>query len=65
MLCHSGREVPDADITIAASADESIAVRDHSPDTHDVSLQTSQMASFTIENMNLCVVERNDDIFIG
>ena len=62
MLCHACGEVPDPYVSIAATRHKGTLVRNHSPHTHDMALQTPQMSTFCIKNVDLGVIKRNDDI---
>jgi hypothetical protein len=65
MLRHAGCKIPYSDISVATSTDESITIRNHSPDTHDMTLQTALMAAFSVKDVNLCIVKRDNNVFVG
>lgn len=56
--------IPDSHIPVTAARDKGIAPRHHSPDTHDMALQTSQMPTLGVKNVNLCVVKGHNNILV-
>lgn len=59
------RHIPDSNVSIASSRHQNMTPRHHGPYTHDMTLQTSQMPPRGVEDVNFCVVESDDDVFVG
>ena len=57
-----GQQIPDADVTIASAADENVAAGHHGPDAHGVADQRALMVAVGVEDVDLGVVERDDDV---
>ena len=54
--------VPDSDLAVAASADKSIIPWHHSPHSHNMSLQRLLVATISVEDMNLGVIQSHNNI---
>jgi hypothetical protein len=57
--------VPNSNITVTASTDKRVFPRYHCPYAHHVAGQGLLVAAISIKNMNLCVIEGNDNVFVS
>lgn len=55
--------VPHAHVSVTSTTDESVAPWDHGPDAHDMAMQGPLMVAIRIENMDLGVIKRHDNVF--
>lgn len=55
-------QVPNANISIASTADQDVIPWNHSPDAHDMALQCAQRISFSIEYVNPGIIKSHDDV---
>ena len=59
------RQIPYANVAIAATADQEITPWYHGPDAHDVALEGFLMVANRVEDVNLRIVKRHHDILVG
>ena len=69
-MCHAkellilpSRQIPHPHIPIASTADEDILPWDHSPYSHNMTLQDPLCIPFRVKNMNLRIVKGHNDVF--
>lgn len=57
--------IPDPYVAIAAATHKQVSPRHHGPDAHDVALQRLLVLALRVENVDLRVVKRDNNVLVG
>lgn len=60
-----GLEIPNTHVTVTAATHQGITPRDHSPNAHDMALESALRIALAVKYVDLGVIKSQDDVLWG